>query len=318
MGLTWWAVPVIGAVALIVVAAAALLLPTPRAAQRREPLAHTARLTRLPEYRAVVRRQTRATAIAVVLLTLLFAITMLATARPTAPVDTGSGPRDDIMLCVGQPATDPATGQFLGYFARQTLTYGTQRIGLTSTDRRLVPLTRDYQFAAGRFGEYAEESRMQNTPRLESFTGGVEYADYAPTVADVLSLCLTGFPDFQEPGDTRRSVIYLGPGALRAPDDTRPSLFTDEQVVDMARRGDIQINAVATAGRQTDALATIARSSGGAFVRFDAATLDGQLDAIRAGAPGAADQRRDSPAVVLVVGIALAGLLAVSLMAVRR
>lgn len=318
MGLTWWVVPVVGAVVVAVVVVGALLLPTPRAAQRREPLAHTARLTQLPEYRAVVRRQTRTTAIAVALLILLFATMILATARPTAPVDTGTGPRDDIMLCVGQPATDAATGQFLGYFARQTLTYGTQRIGLTSTDRRLVPLTRDYQFAAGRFGEYADAGRTQDTPRLESFTGAVDYADYAPTVADVLSLCLTGFPGFEEPGDTRRSVIYLGPGSLRAPGDDRPSLFTDEQVVDMARRGDIQINAVATAGHQTDDLATMSRSTGGTFVRFDAPALDGELDAIRAGAPGEADRRRDSPTVVLVVGLALAGLLGVSLLAVRR
>ncbi|MBX7454613.1 hypothetical protein GR927_42095 [Mycolicibacterium sp. 3033] len=318
MGLTWWVVPVIGAVALVIVIAAALLLPTPRAAERREPLAHTARLTRLPEYLAVVRRQTRATGIAVALLIMLFATTMLATARPTAPVDTGTGPRDDIMLCVAQPATDPATGQFLGYFARQALTYGTQRIGLTSTDRRLVPLTRDYQYAAGSFGEYAEAGQDTNSPRLESFSSAVEYSDYAPTLADVLSLCMTGFPDFQAPGDTRRSVIYLGPGSLRAPGDDRPSLFTDDQVIDMARRGDIQINAVATAGRQTDALATISRSSGGTFGRFDAATLDSALDAIRAGAPSEADQRRDSPTVVLVAGLALAGLLGVSLMAVRR
>lgn len=318
MGLTWWTVPVIGAVVLTLVVVAAVALPTPRAAQRREPLAHTSRMTRLPEYRAVVRRQTRATAIAVALLILLFATAVWATARPTAPVDTGAGPRDDIMLCVGQPATDPATGQFLGYFARQALTYGTQRIGLTSADRRLVPLTRDYQFAAGRFGEYADAGRTDNRSRLESFTGAVEYTDYAPTVADVLSLCLTGFPGFDAPGDTRRSVIYLGPGSLRAPGDDRPSLFTDQQVIDMARRGGIQIDAVATAGRRTDDLAAISRSTGGTFVRFDAATLDGELDAMSAGGRGVADQRRDAPTVVLVAGLALAGLLGVSLLAVRR
>jgi hypothetical protein len=281
-------------------------------------LAHSVRLTRLPEYRTVVRRQTRATAMVVLLLALLFATTLLAGARPTEPVTNAAGPRDDIMLCVGQPVTDPATGRFLGYFARQTLTYGTERIGLTSADRRLVPLTRDYQFAAGRFGEYAQAGRVPNPPRLESFTSAVEYADYAPTVADVLALCLTGFPGFENPGDERRSVIYLGPGALRAPDDSRPSLFTDAQVIEMARRGAIQINAVATPGHQTDTLATMASSTGGTFVRFDPATLDTRLDAIRAHTPGDDDQRRDSPVAVLIVALALTGLLAVSLMAVRR
>ena len=137
-------------------------------------------------------------------------------------------------------------------------------------------------------------------------------------IEDVLSLCLTGFPGFDAPGDTRRSVIYLGPGSLRAPGDDRPSLFTDQQVIDMARRGDIQIDAVATPGRRTDDLAAISRSSGGTFVRFDSATLDSELDAVSAGARGVADQRRDAPTVVLVAGLALAGLLGVSLMAVRR
>lgn len=314
----WWAVPVIGLAVAAVAIAAAVLVPSRRDAQRREPLAHTVRLTRLPEYRTVVRRQTRATAMVVLLLTLLFSTALLASARPTAPVTDAAGPRDDIMLCVGQPVTDPATGQFLGYFARQATSYGTERIGLTSTDRRLVPLTRDYQYAAGRFGEYARAGRVPNPPRLESFTSAVEYADYAPTVADVLALCLTGFPGFENPGAERRSVIYLGPGSLRAPDDSRPSLFTDAQVIDMARRGAIQINAVATAGHQTDTLATITRSTGGTFTRFDPATLDAQLDAIRADAPRDDDQRRDSPVVVLVLALALTGLLGVSLMAVRR
>ena len=318
MGLMWWAVPIVGLVAAAVAIAAAVLVPTRRAAPRREPLAHTVRLTRLPEYRTVVRRQTRATAMVVLLLTLLFTTALLASARPTAPVTNAAGPRDDIMLCVGQPVTDPATGQFLGYFARQAASFGTERIGLTSTDRRLVPLTRDYQYAAGRLGEYAQAARVPNPPQLESFTSAVEYADYAPTVADVLALCLTGFPGFENPGAERRSVIYLGPGSLRAPDDSRPALFTDAQVIDMARRGAIQINAVATAGHQTDTLATMTRSTGGTFARFDPATLDAQLDAIRADAPRDDDQRRDSPVVVLVLALALTGLLGVSLMAVRR
>lgn len=314
----WWAVPVIGLAVAALAITAAVLVPSRRNAQRREPLAHTVRLTRLPEYRTVVRRQTRATAMVVLLLTLMFTTALLASARPTAPVKDAAGPRDDIMLCVGQPVTDPATGQFLGYFARQAASYGTERIGLTSTDRRLVPLTRDYQYAAGRFGEYAQAGRVPNPPRLESFTSAVEYDDYAPTVADVLALCLTGFPGFENPGAERRSVIYFGPGSLRAPDDSRPSLFTDAQVIDMARRGAIQLNAVATAGHQTDTLATMTRSTGGTFARFDPATLDEQLDAIRADAPRDDDQRRDSPVVVLILALALTGLLGVSLMAVRR
>ncbi len=241
------------------------------------------------------------------------------------------------MLCVGQPVTDAATGEFLSYFARETTTYGSERIGLTSPNRRVVPLTRDYQFAAGRFGDYAQASRAQAEAdagtlppaesvalrtRTDSFSTPVAYDDYAPTVADVLALCLTGFPDFQSDGETRRSLIYLGPGALRAPGDSRPSLFTDAQVTEMAQRAGVQINAVATPGRETDALATITGVTGGQFYRFDAtdsAGIDRYLDAIRAApAPAQESGRGDSPVVVLVAALALAALLGVALMAVRR
>lgn len=337
MGLTWWAVAIIGLGALVVVVALAVLLPTDRPAGRR-PLANTSRLTRLPEYRAVVRRQTRATAAALGLLTLLFGATVLASARPSGTLweADGSTPRDDIMLCTGEPVTNQATGEFLTYFARQATTYGTQRIGLTSSNRRVIPLTRDYQFAAGRFGEYAQASRAQAEAdagtlapaealalraRTDGYSPPVEYDDYAPTVADVLALCLTGFPGFESAGDTRRSLIYLGPGALRTPDDSRPSLFTDAQVTEIAQRAGVQINAIATPGRDTESLTTITDVTGGQFFRYDTADLDADLDAIR-GAAGREDglgaDRGDSPVLVLVAALALASLLGVSLMAVRR
>ncbi|WP_197420295.1 hypothetical protein, partial [Mycobacterium sp. NAZ190054] len=250
MELTWWPVPAVGLGAVVAAVALAVLLPIRRGRERQLPLANTARLTRLPEYRAVVRRQTRAATAALTLLVLLFTATVLATARPTGTFwdADASAPRDDIMLCAGAPVTDEATGRFLGYFARQTTGYGSERIGLTSVNRRLIPLTRDYQFAAGRLAEFSRAGRSAS-----DFSAQVDYADYAPTVADVLAQCLTGFPGFEERSDTRRSLIYVGPGDLRAPGDDRPSLFTDAEVTAMARRAGVQINAIATPGRDTAA-----------------------------------------------------------------
>lgn len=319
MGLTWWPAAAFGFGALVLVAVLAVLVPVRRGRERQLPLAHTARLTQLPEYRAVVRRQTRAATIALTLLVLLFGATVLATARPTGTfwdADASDQPRDDIMLCAGAPVSDEATARFLGYFARQATGYGSERIGATSANRRLVPLTRDHQFAAGRLAEFS-----RGGPAAPPLTAPVEYADYAPTVADVLALCLTGFPDFQQPGDTRRSLIFVGPGSLRAPGDNRPSLFTDAQVTDMARRAGVQINAIATPGRDTSALNAVAAATGGQFFRFDAAAVDSQLDAIRAAppsGPGGGAAREDSPVVVLVVALALSALLGVALLAVRR
>lgn len=315
----WWPVAAAGLGCLILAIALAMLLPVKGRQDRQVPLANTVRLTRLPEYRAVVRRQTRVTAVALALLALLFTATALASARPTGTfweADT-SAPRDDIMLCSAAPVTDEANARFLSYFARQATTYGSERIGLTSVNRRLIPLTRDYQFASGRLADFARAA-----PSAPAFSAPVEYDDYAPTVADVLALCLTGFPGFETASDTRRSLIYLGPGALRSPEDTRPSLFTDAQVTEMAQQAGVQINAIATPGRETGSLSTVTGATEGQFFRYDAADVDGQLDAIRAGtsaAPGdRADAREDSPVVVLVVALALSALLGVSLMAVRR
>jgi hypothetical protein len=317
--LTWWPVAAAGLGGLILAVALAMLVPVTGKQDRQIPLANTVRLTRLPEYRAVVRRQTRVTAVALALLSLLFAATALASARPTGTfwdAET-SPPREDIMLCSAAPVTDEANSRFLGYFARAATTYGSERIGLTSLNRRLIPLTRDYQFAAGRLADFARDA-----PTAPAFSAPVDYDDYSPTVADVLALCLTGFPGFETQSDTRRTLIYLGPGALRASDDTRPSVFTDAQVTDMARTAGAQINAIATPGRTTEALSTVTGATDGQFFRYDSADVDGQLDAIRTAAQAApqdrAATRQDNPVIVLVAALALSALLGVSLMAARR
>ncbi|MGE2732318.1 hypothetical protein ACQI4F_22870 [Mycolicibacterium vaccae] len=337
MALTWWPVAVVGAALLIAAIILGYLWPTERGARQRYPLAHTIRLTQLPEYRAVVRRQLQATVMVLGLAIPLFGATVWAGARPTEPVadQTGEQRRADLMLCVGQPVTDPSTGAFLGFFARQVSAYGAERIGLTSVNRRVIPMTRDYQLAAGRLGEYAQLSRLQAdadagalTPpgalalraRTASFAPPVEYDDYAPTVADVLALCLTGFPDFERPGDVQRAVIYLGPGELRAPGDDRPSLYSDEQVIDLARRAGARVDAVATPGRPTEALSSVAAATGGEFVRLEPEQLTGQLERVLTDLRESGDttERRDAPVPALLVAVALAALLGVALMAARR
>ena len=320
MALMWWPVAVLGVLCLLGTVALAVLIPTRRSPGDGLALANTARLSRLPEYRAVLAARTRATAMVLAVLVVLFGATVVASARPsTTTQDADSG--EDIMLCVAEPATSEATGRFLSYFARQAGSYSVTRIGLTSPNRRVVPLTRDYQFAAERFGDYAQISQNPSAPPpAQPLTAPVEYTDYAPTVADVLALCLNGFPGFPAAGETDRSVLYLGPGELRAPGDDRPSLFTDAQVADMARDAGVRIDALATAGRPTGALAAAAEQTGGLFLRYDPAAVTGQLDQIRAAqqARGAEEQRTDAPVVVLIAALMLTALLGISLLAVRR
>ena len=102
-----------------------------------------------------------------VLLTLVFAGAVVAAARPTglpsAAGESGTGQPEDIMLCVGGPITDRATGAMLRYFSEQVKTFDTQRIGLTSPNRRVIPLTRDHQYAAAQLAGYAQAPNTHAT-----------------------------------------------------------------------------------------------------------------------------------------------------------
>jgi hypothetical protein len=209
-----------------------------------------------------------------------------------------------------------------------------------------VPLTRDYQYAAGQFGEFAELARLQAADdtgnpvsvaestalrdRSAAFSPPVSYVDYAPSVADVLALCLTGFPPFEPKGVRSRTLVYLGPGAIRNPAEKRPALFTDQRVTEMAREAGVQVNAIATPARETDTLRLVTESTGGQFFRLEGdgtdrsgARLAGNLDAIRAkppaiGAQVAVGRLEDAPAIALTVALAASVMLGVALVVLRR
>jgi len=331
--LTWWPVAIAGLICAAVAIVLALLLPMEQVRRQLRRMANTSRLTRLPEYARLARARLFSMLMAVALIGLLLGASVLASARPSgwwwssAPPD----PPDDIMLCVGEPVTEPVTGDFLTYFAGQARTYGTQRIGLTSPNRRVIPMTRDYQYVAARLGDLAKLSRDRADDAVAtagSFTPAVNYVDYASSVEDVLALCMTGFPSFESTSSHRRSLIYLGSGQLRGADETRPSLLTADQISAMASKAGIQINALSTSSRNAGVLPSVAKSSGGQYFSLDGRQdqLTGDLDAIRGKPPAATAPVEesttswfgDAPAVPLGVAVVASMLLCLSLMVLRR
>lgn len=337
MALSWWPVAVVGFACLTAAVALAVLPSVDSETRQLRPLANTARLTRLPEYARVARTRLLSVIVAIVLLLILFAAAVLASARPSGwwSSRTDDAPHD-IMLCVGQPVTDQTTAAFLSHFAGQTRTYGTQRIGLTSPNRRVIPLTRDYAYAAERLTDLAEVGRTPADPELTpaqrsakrgaiaSFSPAVSYLDYAPSAADLLALCITGFPSFDAPSTHRRSLIYLGPGELRAPGETRAALFDDQQVANMAREAGIQVNLLATS---PGGLRDIAESTGGQYVSLDTgdAGMTRALDGIGANPPEPTAEAEavtawygDSPTLPLTVAVVASLLLALALVVLRR
>ena len=333
MVLTWWPVAIAGLICAAVAIMLALLLPMEQVRRQLRRMANTSRLTRLPEYARLARARLFSMLMAVALIGLLLGASVLASARPSgwwwssAPPD----PPDDVMLCVGEPVTQPVTGDFLTYFAGQARTYGTQRIGLTSPNRRVIPMTRDYQYVAARLGDLARLSRDRAddaTATAASFTPAVNYVDYASSVEDVLALCMTGFPSLESTSSHRRSLIYLGSGQLRGADETRPSLLTADQVSAMASKAGIQINALSTSSRNAGVLPSVAKSSGGQYFSLDGRQdqLIGDLNTIRGKPPAATAPVEesttswfgDAPAVPLGVAVVASMLLCLSLMVLRR
>jgi hypothetical protein len=323
--LKWWPVAAIGTACFVAAVALAALLPMTAARRRLRPLANVARLTRLPEYAKVARLRSLSTVVTLVVLTVMFGAGTWAAARPVvAGKDFDAAHPEDIMLCIGQPVSDAATAELLDYFARQAASSPqSQRIGLTSVNRRLVPLTRDHQYAAARFGEFADARQ----PQSATFAPAVPYTDYAASVNDLLALCISGFPPVDPRGTHRRSVIYLGPSELRGPGETRAALFTDASARDLAERARAQLDVIDTGPSATSAsLGALAERTGGRYFATGHGSVAKAINDIRAHTPPArlADgtvvtaDYRDAPVVPLAIALLSAAVLSVALLVLRR
>ncbi|TFV55068.1 hypothetical protein E4P42_24075 [Mycobacterium sp. PS03-16] len=324
MDLRWWPIALAGSLCLLACFALAALLPLAPDRRRLRPLANLGRLTRLPEYARAARLRSVSTVATLVLLVVLFGAAVVAAARPTGS-DTAfdrDHPRD-VMLCVAAPPTDPTAGALLRHFAGQAETYQTERIGLTSTNTRLVPLTRDYQYAAARFADFARAG--QDGAAAARFSPPVRYVDYAASVEDVLALCLTGFPDFDEKSTHRRSVVYLGPPTLRAPGEQRPALFDRDRVAELADRAGAQVNVITTADDPV-LRALTDRTDGDFAVATDESAVtaaaerigDHPAPLVLPDGTRVTGGSQDSPVVVLAVVLVATALLTVTLVVLRR
>ncbi|CAM3173697.1 hypothetical protein BST27_25035 [Mycobacterium intermedium] len=329
MDLKWWPVVAVACACFAATVLLAALLPMTRLRKRLRPLANVARLTRLPEYAKVARLRTWSTIATLILLTVTFGAAAWAGARPAgASKGLDATHPEDIMICVGQPVTDAATAELLDYFARQAGdSYQTQRIGLTSVNRRVVPLTRDYQYAAAQFADYARAGAAESA----AFAPRVPYLDYAASVNDSLALCISGFPSFEKRSTHRRSVIYLGPSDLRVAGDRRATLFAGGSVRDLADRAGVQLNVIDTApSPASGSLLALTEQTGGRYLAPDlesgAGAVTKAVNEIRANTPparladGAVVEAEffDAPVLPLAIGMVSAAVLSVTLLMLRR
>ena len=232
MDLTWMGAAIAGCVALAVCIAAVLLRPMGDERRRLRPIANAHRLTGLPEYVRAKRLRTRRDgphhrAARAVLLRLRD--------RRRGPPHRIAHRRTPIRRRRSRgrhgvprrtPLTDPAAARALGYFADHVAGFGTQRIGLTSPNRRVIPLTRDYQYARTSSPTTPQQRSAVRTARTRRCPTST--TPRASTTS--WRLCLTGFPDFDAKAAQRRSLIYVGPASCGRPASARPALFTADRV----------------------------------------------------------------------------------------
>ncbi|OLT85623.1 hypothetical protein [Mycobacterium syngnathidarum] len=310
MDLIWWAVAMAGCLALAGCVGLALLPKQSVDKDEFLPLANTARLTRLPAYVRTARWRTVSAVVAMAMLTVAFGASALVAARPTGLPAWGRAAEvatpEDIMVCVGGPLTDPAVSTTLRYFAERAGSFGTERIGLSSANRRVVPLTRDYQYAAAQFAAFGRQEGSR------PFVAPVSYVDYAANVEDVLAMCLTGFPSFSEPSAQRRSMIYVGPEFLPRPGDVTP-LFSTDRLRELAVTAGVQVNAI-TPGSGGGPADGLTRSTGGRW--FGSADVAAHLTEIRehpprAGSTGESTEVRsaETPGIPVLLALLAIGVL---------
>jgi hypothetical protein len=297
MELIWWPILAVGIVCLAVGAIAAWQLPVRRMQRRLRPLAHVDRLTRLPEFARAQRLYVLAMTATSALVGLAFVAAVVAAARPVEPISSDDTHPRDIMLCVGQPVTDPTTADLLDFYAEQIRSFSDDAIGVTSANLRAMPMTRDRGYAEQRLQYFAEMARIQqdldtgkdvpDERRLElaagidAFARAVTYVDYAPSVEDALALCMTGFPGFDTPSGHRRQLVYLGYSQWRGDDETRPPLYDAGQIEAMAQQGGIQLNVISRADvaeinpEANDTMRNLAEATGGVFSLYNPAGTAG-------------------------------------------
>ena len=137
--------------------------------------------------------------------------------------------------------------------------------------------------------------------RDRDFSRPVEYTDYVRSVEDILAMCMTGFPAFEDKSSHRRSLIYLGYTDIPLTGDSAVSLYSTQPVKDMAAHAGVQINAIARSDvvgdrlNTTDSLTSIVTATRRTLQPLQPGRHRDRSRRHRLHPSGLLDQIRDSP-----------------------
>jgi Ca-activated chloride channel homolog len=335
----WWMIP-----AALLIAAGACWYVLRRAgageSRRRRPVAHSDRLTELPEYKAAVRRHRRWLTVTAVAGGVLMAAAVTAASRPAERNTVSPEQRNrDIILCLDASGSmSSADAAVADVFARLAEGFEGERLGLTIFDSSAVqvfPLTDDYDFVKEQL--HVAKDAFDGAPGSSGFLDGTWNGAGSSLIGDGLASCVQSFPatgagtepGFEpgtEPGsrteERSRSVILATDNFISG--DT---IFTLDDAGALAKKQEVRVYALnpgdydyGTDPDQPGArLRTAAEGTGGAYYALDDA--EAIPDIIRRvqsteatafqGAPQAVvSDRAEIPlAIALVAGLVLASAL---------
>ncbi len=234
----WWILP------LAAVALAVALYLARRHIRGKEvrPVAHSQRLTALPEYRRAFRRHRMWLATAVASCFVFLAATALAAARPAERSTTSPEQRNrDIILCLDVSGSMAGTDAAItGVFERLAKEFDGERIAMVMFDSRAVqlfPLSDDYEYIAGELAA----ARKAFDDGGDSFFSGTWGGNGSSLVGDGLASCIRSFPgsgNGQDAGRSRSVILATDNYVSGAP------VFTLEQAAQLARPRGIRIHAL--------------------------------------------------------------------------
>ena len=191
----WWMIP-----AAVLLGAGTYWVARKRARgddASRLPVAHSQRLTALPEYQAAVRQHRRWLTVAAVAGAVLMAASVVAAARPAERSTVSPELRNrDIILCLDASGSmSSADAAVVDVFARLARGFDGERLGLTVFDSSAVqvfPLTDDYDFVQEQL-EAAREA-FDGAPGSAGFLDGTWNGAGSSLIGDGLASCMQGFP----------------------------------------------------------------------------------------------------------------------------
>jgi Ca-activated chloride channel family protein len=297
----WWVIPVCLALVLATAGFVAWRWRK-RSARRRSagtPVAHSERLTRLPEYRTVLNRATAGTIVAASLIGLLAVTTGILAARPIhSAVVVPEKFNRDIVLCLDVSGSmAEVDADVLDRFDQLTERFKGERIGLVlfnATAAQVFPLTDDYEFVRDQL--MLVRTGIDGTGDYSDVWGGTSLAsrDGASLIGDGLASCVLSFgtdqpgaadPESSQGSDKRsRSVILATDNDVNG-----EQLMTLEQAGQLASNRDVRVYGIDKPGiligdsPESAEFQRVVEATGGAYFKLDDSTaVSAVIDSIQA------------------------------------